>query len=368
MFVFGAVLLLMGSLLPSLQISYSQAGNLGSFPLAGILVATVLVGPILDLTGAKPVLAVALGLIAASLALMPALHSYSALAASAFTYGLGGGLLNTGANALVADLSAAGRAAALNLLGFFFSLGAISAPMALSSLGGNLSAAVVLRGLAVLCLAILALVLALRFPSATKAGTRLWNLLAVLGHPAIWLLAALLFFESGSENCMFVWAGKIVADTLNAPPKQANVALVALSSALGAGRLLAVLWLRWIGNRRTIWLSTAVVVVGSLVVLNATQFPSMVVGMLGIGLGLSAIFPTALGMASDLFPAETGTVFGAIMAVALVGGTAGPKLAGWAASYDLRRVLWIPVLAAVAVAVLTAAIGRRGRMPLPRDA
>lgn len=359
MFVFGAVLLLMGSLLPSLQITYAQAGNLGSFPLAGILIATVLIGPILDLAGAKPVLAVALGLITVSLAVMTALHSYSALAASAFTYGLGGGLLNTAANALVADLSAAGRAAALNLLGFFFSLGAISAPLALSSLGGDLSTAVVLRCLAALCLAIFALVLALRFPQAAKAGTPLWNLLGVLRHPVIWLLAMLLFFESGNENCMFVWAGKVVADTLHTPPKQANVALVALSAALGAGRLLAVLWLRWIGNRGTIWLSTAAVVVGSLVAINATQFESMVVGMLIIGLGLSAIFPTALGIASDLFPAETGTVFGAIMAVALVGGTAGPKLAGWAATYSPRRVLLIPVFAAAAVAPLTAVIVRR---------
>lgn len=361
MFVFGVVLLLMGALLPSLQVTYAQAGNLGSFPLAGILVATVLVGPILDLVGAKPVLAAALGLIAASLALMPTLHSYSTLAVAAFTYGLGGGLLNTGANALVADLSAAGRAAALNLLGFFFSLGAISAPMALSSLGGNLSAAVVLRGLAVLCLAIFALVLELRFPPGTKAGTRLWSLLAVLRHPAIWMLATLLFFESGSENCMFVWAGKIVADILHTPPRQANVALVALSAALGAGRLLAVLWLRWIGNRRTIWLSTAVVIAGSLVAINATRLPGMVAGMLVIGLGLSAIFPTALGMASDLFPAETGTVFGAIMAVALVGGTAGPKLAGWTASHSLRMVLWLPALAAVAVAALTATVPRKER-------
>ncbi len=359
MFVFGAVLLLMGSLLPSLQVSYAQAGNLGAFPLAGILVATVLVGPILDLMGAKPVLAVALALISASLALMPALHSYPALAASAFAYGLGGGLLNTAANALVADLSAVGRAAALNLLGFFFSLGAISAPVALSSLGGNLSATMVLRSLALLCLLIFVLVLALRFPPAARPGTRLRNLLAVLRYPAIWLLAALLFFESGNENCMFVWSGKIVADTLHVLPREANMALVALSAALAAGRLTAVLWLKWIGNRGTIWLSTTVVVAGSLVAMNATHLAEMVGGMIIIGLGLSAIFPTALGMASDLFPAETGTVFGAIMAVALVGGTAGPKIAGWAASHDPRGVLLIPVVAAAAVAALTVAIGRR---------
>jgi MFS family permease len=116
--------------------------------------------------------------------------------------------------------------------------------------------------------------------------------------------------------------------------------------------------LKWIGNRGTIWLSTTVVIAGSLVAINATHLAGMVVGMLIIGLGFSAIFPTALGMASDRFPAETGTVFGAIMAVALVGGTAGPKIAGWAASHSPGRVLLIPVFAAAAVAALTVAIGR----------
>jgi fucose permease len=364
MFVFGVVLLLMGSLLASLQVTYSQAGNLGSFPLAGILVATVLVGPVLDLVGARQVLAIALGLIAASLALMPAMHSYSELAIAAFSYGLGGGLLNTAANALVADLSVVGRATALNLLGFFFSLGAITAPLLLSSVGGNLSAVFVLRCLALLCLLVFILVLALRFPPPAKPGTHLRSLLAVLNHPTVWLFAALLFFESGSENCMFVWAGKIVADVLHTTPERANVALVALSAALGAGRLLAVLWLRWLGTRRTIWLSAAVTVAGSLVVRNANQFSGMVGGMLVIGLGLSPIFPTTLGMASDRFPQETGTVFGAIIAVALVGGTVGPKLAGWAASYSPMQVLWIPIVAAALVAALTAVITKLIQQPL----
>jgi MFS transporter, FHS family, glucose/mannose:H+ symporter len=366
MFVFGVVLLLMGSLLPSLQVTYSQAGNLGSFPLAGILVATLLVGPILDLMGAKPVLAVALLLIAASLALMSALDSYAGLALSAFTYGLGGGMLNTAANALVAELSSGGRASALNLLGFFFSLGAILAPLTLSSLGGSFAVAAVLRGLAILCLLILGLVLALQFPAGTKPGTGLRSLLAVLDHPVLWLFAGLLFFESGSENCMFVWASKIAADGLHVAPEHANLALVALSAALGAGRLAAIVWLRWLGSRGTIWLSTAIILVGSLVVLRANQLSGMVAGMLVIGLGLSAIFPTALGMAGDRFPGETGTVFGAIMTVALVGGTAGPKLAGRIASYGLRRILLIPVCAAVVVAVLTATLAKRRRQIMPK--
>lgn len=363
MFVFGAVLLLMGSLLPSLQFTYSRSGNLGSFPLAGILVSTVLVGPILDLMGAKKVLAVALALVAASLGVMPTLHSYSELAVAAFVYGLAGGGLNTATNALVADISVAGRAAALNLLGFFFSLGAISAPLMLSSVGGSFSSSVVLRVLAILCLVVLLFVLSLQFPPPAKSTTSLKSLLRVLSYSTVWLFAALLFFESGSENCAFVWTSKIVADALHTSPNRANIALVALSAALGAGRIAAALFLRWLGSARTIWLSTAVIVAGSIVMRNATQISGMIMATIIIGLGLSAIFPTALGMAGDRFPEETGTVFGAIMAVALVGGTAGPRIAGWIAPYGIRRVLLIPIFAAVGVAALAVIIARR---PLQR--
>ena len=36
MFIFGIVLFLMGTLLPTLHVSYAQAGRLGSIPLVGI--------------------------------------------------------------------------------------------------------------------------------------------------------------------------------------------------------------------------------------------------------------------------------------------------------------------------------------------
>jgi MFS transporter, FHS family, glucose/mannose:H+ symporter len=354
MFVFGVVLLLMGALLPSFQFTHSRSGSLGSFPLAGILVSTVLVGPLLDVIGAKKVLAVSLALVAVALGLMPSLTSYSELAGAAFVYGLGGGGLNTATNTLVADISVAGRAAALNLLGFFFSLGAISAPLMLSAVVGNLPSGLVLRGLAILCFAIAAVVLALRFPPPTKLGTRLGKLLGVLNHSAVWLFAALLFFESGTENCMFVWTGKIVAEALGQSASHANIALVALSSALGAGRLVAAACLEWAGSARTIWFSTAILLVGSIIMRSANQMSGMIAAALVVGLGLSSIFPTALGMASESFPEQTGTVFGAIIAVALIGGTAGPKVAGWFASYGVRQVLLIPILGAIGVAALTA--------------
>jgi FHS family glucose/mannose:H+ symporter-like MFS transporter len=359
MFVFGVVLLLMGSLLPSLEVNYAQAGSLGSFPLAGILAATILVGPVLDTLGAKPVLAVALALVAGTLGLMPSLGTYPALAVAALIYGFGGGVLNTATNALVADLSASGRGAALNVLGFSFSLGALAAPLLMSSVGGTLGAASVLQVLAASTGLIVVPVLIFRFPPPTHAGTRPVELLQVLNNPLLWLFGALLLFESGSENSMFVWAGKIVAGVFQTTPQRANWALVGLSAAIGMGRLLAAFLLRFLGSRKTMLLSTGLTVTGAVVAYTSREFPVAVLGITVIGLGLASIFPTALGVAGDRFPRNTGTVFGAIMAVALVGGTAGPSVSSALAAEGLRNILWIPVISALAVAVLTLIVTRQ---------
>jgi len=352
MFVFGVILLLMGSLLPSLGVSGVRAGSLGSFPLIGILAATVLVGPLLDKVGAKPVLAVALALIAVALGVMPSLASYGALATTALAYGFGGGTLNTATNALVSDLSTSRRGAALNLLGFSFSLGAVTAPL-LMSLAARNSSASVLRVLAMAPAIVLVLVLALRFPEPAHSGTPLRSLLRVLTAPLVWLFGVLLFFESGNENCMFVWAGKMTEEVLHLATQRADVALVGLSAAMGAGRLLAVLWLKWLGGRTLLLVSAAVTTAGAILVLTFESFPGMVAGFSVMGLGMSAIFPTALGLAGDRFPDKTGTVFGGIMTVALVGGALGPAVGGWAARSSPSKVLLVPLIGGTAVAVFT---------------
>jgi MFS transporter, FHS family, glucose/mannose:H+ symporter len=353
MFVFGVVLLLMGSLLPSLRVTGARAGSLGSIPLIGILTATILIGPILDKVGAKPALAVGLALIAVAIGVMPSLASYIALAVAALAYGLGGGVLNTTTNALVSDLSASGRGVALNLLGFSFSLGAITAPLLISWALNGPSFPRVLRVLAMAPAIVLILILPLRFPAPAHSGVRLRHLLKVLHHPLVWLFGALLFFESGNENCMFVWSGKVVEDVLHVAAGRADLALAALSIALGAGRLLAVLWLKWLGSRVTLLLSAAITIAGVIVVRVNETFGGMVTGFAVMGLGMSAIFPTALGLAGDRFPDETGTVFGAVMTVALAGGAAGPVVGGWAATSSPAGVLLVPLIGGVAIAILT---------------
>ncbi len=362
MFIFGIVLFLVGSLLPTLHVSNAHAGSLGSIPLLGILAATVVVGPILDIHGAKQMLILALILIAGSLALIPSLSVFWQLEICCLAYGFGGGVLNTATNTLIADLHENSRARALNLLGFFFSAGAVAAPLPMSLAGDALPPAMVLRLLAALTTAVLLPVLFFRFPPPLQAGVRIGNLLTVIHQPMIWLFGLILFFESGSENCMFVWAGKIVTDALHAPAARGSLALVALGAALGVGRLGAVVWLRLLGNLGTVWLSVCLVVTGVVIAVAARSLPTMILAMAVIGLGISAIFPTVLGIAGERFPGETGTAFGAIMTLALIGGASGPKTGGYAISHGPLQVLWIPAMSAAVVGILTAvATGTRQR-------
>lgn len=375
MFIFGVVLLLMGAWLPSLPVSTAQAGYLGSLPLVGILAATIIGGPWLDRAGARPVLAIGFALVAATLAIMPSIAAAGeGLLIAAFVYGLGGGLLNTATNALVADLAAltpAGggheaRGRALNLLGFFFSLGAICSPLLMAAAGPH-ATALVLRGLAALTALVLIPVLALPFPAAARPHATRRDLMRVLHQPVVWLFGALLFCESGQENAFFVWAGKITQSALGADARRAALILVALSAALGAGRLLAMGWLRWLGSRWTMWGSAAVVIIGVLIVLVAGGYGGMLAGFIVVGFGLAAIYPTGLGLAADRFPADTGTAFGAVITLSLLGGSAGPWLASRLAVAGPRWVLVLPLAASVGVIVLSGFASAR-RAPGERTA
>jgi len=316
------------------------------------------IGPVLDKLGAKPALSLGLGLVAAALASIPSLGSYPALAAAALVYGFGGGILNTATNAVVSELSAGGRGVALNLLGFSFSLGAVTAPLLMSFAAGRFSTAAILYLLAAAPAAVLVLILTLRFPRAAHAATPVRSLVRVLNHPVVWLIGVLLFFESGNENCLFVWAGKLMQETLHLASGRADLALVSLSVALGGGRLLAALGLRRLGSRNLLLLSCAITLAGVAVVRLSASFGGMIAGFAVLGLGMSAVFPTALGVAGDRFPNETGTVFGAIMTMALVGGTAGPAIGGWAAGSGQMGVLTVPLVESISIAACTLAVSR----------
>ncbi len=121
MLLFGVVLISIGSILPGLTEKFSlddiAAGTLAALLPAGILFGSMLFGPIADRYGYRTLLAVCTLLVCLSLEGVAFAGSLAQLMASVFLLGFGGGVLNGATNALVADISAAGRGASLKPVG-----------------------------------------------------------------------------------------------------------------------------------------------------------------------------------------------------------------------------------------------------------
>src|SRR5262249_1426287 len=131
MFVFGITLAALGALfgLPEtrarLHVDLAQQGDIFFTLYLGVFVSTILVGPIIDSFGNKVVLTVSVTLVVAGLLGFWVAGSFVSAIVAAFVLGLGGGGLNTSANALVADLYPELRGTMLNLLGVFYGCGAV---------------------------------------------------------------------------------------------------------------------------------------------------------------------------------------------------------------------------------------------------
>src|ERR1700754_3211559 len=92
---------MLGALLPSYSLSSDQQGTLAMANAIGLVVASFSAGPVIDKRGNKSALVGGLFLVAASLFAAPNAGGYSGLLAVYFVLGLGGGIVVTGANALV---------------------------------------------------------------------------------------------------------------------------------------------------------------------------------------------------------------------------------------------------------------------------
>ena len=86
-------------------------------------IASLAIGPIIDNFGKKTGLVAGFALITLAMFAVAGLGTYGYVMALFLLLGLGGGMIVTGANALVSDISEARRGTVLNLLNLFFGLG-----------------------------------------------------------------------------------------------------------------------------------------------------------------------------------------------------------------------------------------------------
>jgi fucose permease len=369
MLTFGIVLTVLGSVLPSIMtrfgIGKAEAGSLFLLMSLGILASSLVFGPLVDRYGYKGILLVSTLLIAAGLEWIAFASSMTSLRLAVFMIGVGGGVINGGTNALVADISSDGRAADLNLLGVFFGVGAMGVPFALGTLTGRFTETALVAAVGALVLIVVIFLAVAGFPAPKQPqGFPIAAAGKLVRDPLLLLMGLMLFLESGMEISVGGWTSTFVSEVLAVPARTALVIL----SLYWAGMMLARLALGYLLRKTSpfIVLYTCLVIafVAAGLLLTTTSVAIASIGVFTLGVGFAAMFPTVLGFIGDRYATLSGTAFSIAIAMALLGGMLLPYTAGVLGSnHGMRASFAIVPGALIILAIFVTILSRNLRSP-----
>ena len=371
-FVFGIVLALLGTLfgLPGtrerLGLDMAGQGDVFLLLFAGIFGATAIVGPLIDRIGSKWVLATSSLLVAAAMLVLLAARDFAGAALAAFLLGLGGGGLNTTANVLVSDLFDENRAARLNVLGTFFGIGALCIPLAAAALAAWLSTTQLLVAAATLSLAATLVYVVLRFPLPRESGGFSWaDAARVVRDPGVLLFGVLLLFQSGSEAAVGGWTSTYIG-SLGWTSQVATWVLAGYWAGMMVGRLASARLPARLAKPVVLLASGVGFIAGCGLLLTASSMAGIATGVVLLGLSHANVFPVTLAMVGDRNLRFTGTVFGLLFSIALVGGMLFPWAVGQVSQrLDVRAGMLVPLVGAVSICGLAWRLHRSARQGLP---
>ncbi len=348
---FGISMITLGSVLPELAERFAlsddeRTGLTTSLP-GGILLGSLLFGPVVDRYGHKLLLILSCVLVLAGVVGLAWAPSTAWLPVAIVAIGLGGGVLNGETNALVTELyDGARRASRLSLLGMFYGAGALTIPVLLDRLHAFFTFQTILTGFALLMLVGVIFCLTVSFPAPKQPqGFPLREVRRIIASPALLLLSLVLFFQSGVESITNNWTTTYTfAEGFS--ESEGLGALTAMLIGLTAARLLQV----WLFSRVA---PTTVMVLSLLLTLCAFEGMAMASSPIGLyasmalaGAGLASTFPVVFGILGSTFANLSGTAFSIALVVALCGQMALNTLAGSMA------VASMPHIAAAAVGLM----------------
>jgi fucose permease len=358
-FVYGVIAAMLGTILPGLSerfhLTPNQNGVIAFAQALGLMIASVGVGPLIDNEGKKIGLIIGLALIAVALVSLPKARGYGSIIALFFLLGLGGGVVVTGANALVSDVGEAHRGTALNLVNLFFGLGGMATPF--------IAANLLKRDLVKLCytagvFAVIALAVQWAAPIPGPTGVRSFVLAdagAVLGKPILLLCGLLLFLYVSCEVGMWNWLSQHLIAQGISESRALNVLSLGFALGLLVGRMAASAILIAVPPATVTLVAAVAMAVTSYLALQARTAKAAGILVFMAGLAMAPVFPTTLAIVGDAFPRMTGTAIGFAITCGWLGLAVSSRIIGAIAGGDPRRLkkalLVIPAFSVVMIAI-----------------
>lgn len=325
----------LGELAEQTGSTLAAVGAVITFLFLGSLVTQLAAGPLTDRYGQKPLLVVSLLLVAVCLPAFTNARSLPLMLTLVFFTGMGQGGLDLGANLIVSLAYPKNNTSVLNLLHFFFGLGAILGPAVVSLTLVTIGSGLIVHWFAAavfLTLGVVVFTLRETRPdrnlqpdeSITTTSAK-----SVYFSPILWLVCITILVYVGVEYGSGSWATSYMASTTGMAKENGALVTSAYWAALTLGRLGGAALGSRVTRMRLLIASVLVSLVGAaLLVLGRGVINISTIAFILLGISYGTIYPTAVGVMVAAFPGHQGKAVGLLTAMGSIGGLSLPWVAG----------------------------------------
>lgn len=363
MLIFGIAMISLGTVSTDLQtrLMFDQkvVGSMAAMLPLGILLGSLIFGPIVDRYGYKMLLTFSAFLVMVSLITISRVANPVVIQLAFFVIGFGGGVLNGGTNALVVDISETGKGARLSLLGAFYGVGALGLPSLVGYLSRYFSNTTIITGIGLVFILPIIYFAALRFPEPKqKQGFPLKQGIQIIRDPVLIMIGLVLFFQSGMEGIINNWTTTYLSKPVfeqgkGIDPQNTLYALSVLMLGITLTRLVLGGVLQRVRQVYVFYISLGIILIGYGGLYWCQAAPQAKATLFIIGVGFAAIFPIMYAYAGQLYAHLSGTAFSLILVLALIGNTVLNYLVGRITFiYGIKAYLIVVVLSALLMGLL----------------
>lgn len=374
-FTLGICFIIVGAISEELKkglgIDNAQIGTLASALFFTSMIVQLIIGPLVDKFGYKPLAIVGFLVASASMFLLAFSPGFNEAFLACILLGIGAMCLNTVGNTLIPVVLFDGKdpARASNFGNAFFGLGYVVTPLLFSlftSLALSYKSGVSILGALILIFLIVAL--GTSYPQVST-GFQFSMAVKLLGKGAVLMGAFALFCYISLEISMATWSKPYMTELFGGVANPNAVAKAGLILSLfGVAMMLGRFLTSTIKNLTDI--GVRVIALASLVSLLAiilmimTRNSSMgIVAVILTGFVFAPIFPTIVGITFAKFePSLYGSIFGIIFAIGLLGGTIVPRIiGGLSVNATVQQSLVIVAVMAGILLIIALLMGRGGK-------